>query len=1266
MKGAHMTRASRIACSFLFLFSRVALAGDPAGLPRVPPLPLNARELAAQRRDGTLLLLHGAVFDPTRFKPDFGPLGLSAAGEGDYGIVQFFPGKVGARSLLQKKGIRFFGYLPDNAFQVRLTAAARELLAAEPSVRWMGEWTPGFKVHRRLWPGSPDQGTEITVVAFPDAPLTALAERLARALPASRQLLLLPDPVAPRLRLSIPRPQRDALVLAAAHLSGIAWIEPFDEPLPTNNNDTLAPLQTNQPTAISAGNCTTCSLFNHGLTGTGQIVAVADTGVDSDMCFFRNLNGTNVVTDASSTLPPALGPTFPSRKVFAYWVQPGATAYDPPFVNHGTHTSGTAVGDNLLTPSSPTFAGVDAADGMAPNAQLLFQDLGNDSGVLAGLGDPFATLLQARDGGARLHSNSYGSDTAGAYTSDDQTADRFLFDHEEMAMFFAAGNSGPGATTGVSPGNAKNVVTVGALTSNTTVIAGFSSRGPTADGRIKPDVVAPGTLIGSAGSDGIHGNGNCGGFVLSGTSMSCPAVAGATALLRQYFTDGFYPTGLPNAADAFAPSAPLMKSVLLNGTLALPAGGAFGNDDFGWGRPFLDGNLFFSGDARKLRVWSVLNTQGLLTGQSASTTVSVAAGAEFRATLVWSDAEATLGAATSLVNDLNLIVSDGTNTYRGNVFDASGISIPGGSADVRNNIEQVRLIAPVPRTYTLTVEAASVPGNGRDTTARQGYALAVSFATCASGVGASPTAVSAVSDPVMGTDVSWSNAAGSTTTQVYRASGSCAAPAASFQYVGSSSGTTFIDSRAQGGFPYAYRLRGADACGEGPLSACVSLTPTGRCDLVPRFSGLASVQADGTRCRILLSWPAATVGCAAGSPVRYNIYRSVTPNFIPGPASFLTSVGGTSFGDQNPGVVSGTTYFYVVRAEDSTLGGSGPHGGNEDSNLVSNWATASGPPGTLGTWTDDGGDSRAALSAEAPWRVTSTLAQAGTRSYHCGPDAGTYSSNICAAVTTPLLSLGTGSTLSYFVNYNSEYQWDGTVVEISTDGGATWSDLPPTTPAGYPDTFAQTGIPPVNACGYASTHGAFTGPAGNGALTGWNQYQTVLSPLYDNKNVSMRWRFSTDPGTEFRGFFLDTIRVTNVYVPDACLPLASPPPTSFYPLTPCRVADTRSVAGPSGGPALGANVTRNFPVTGLCGVPAGASVAALNVTIVGPTAAGDLKLFATGAAAPPTSSLNFVRGQTRANNAVVGLGTGGMLSVLPEMPPAGFTDVVIDVVGYFR
>ena len=115
-----------------------------------------------------------------------------------------------------------------------------------------------------------------------------------------------------------------------------------------------------------------------------------------------------------------------------------------------------------------------------------------------------------------------------------------------MLILFAAGNNDGNLNTIGSPGNAKNVVTVGALAhGNSPFEANFSNRGPTDDGRMKPDIMATGANIESAA--GNESNSTTitlpSRATLGGTSMSTPITAGSSALMRQYYTDGFYPTG---------------------------------------------------------------------------------------------------------------------------------------------------------------------------------------------------------------------------------------------------------------------------------------------------------------------------------------------------------------------------------------------------------------------------------------------------------------------------------------------------------------------------------------------------------------------------------------------------------------------------------------------------------------------------------------------------------------------------------------------------
>jgi hypothetical protein len=117
-------------------------------------------------------------------------------------------------------------------------------------------------------------------------------------------------------------------------------------------------------------------------------------------------------------------------------------------------------------------------------------------------------------------------------------------------------------------------------------------------------------------------------------------------------------------------------------------------------------------------------------------------------------------------------------------------------------------------------------------------------------------------------------------------------------------------------------------------------------------------------------------------------------------------------------------------------------------------------------------------------------------------------------------------------------------------------------------------------------------------------------------------------------------------------------------ITPCRLVDTRNPAGPYGGPALTAGTDRTIDVDGgACSVPATADAVMLNVTVVGPTATGNLRIWPTGDTAPVASAVNFGTGQTRGNNGIFKLNTNGQFDMRTAV---GTTHVIIDVVGYFE
>jgi hypothetical protein len=105
--------------------------------------------------------------------------------------------------------------------------------------------------------------------------------------------------------------------------------------------------------------------------------------------------------------------------------------------------------------------------------------------------------------------------------------------------------------------------------------------------------------------------------------------------------------------------------------------------------------------------------------------------------------------------------------------------------------------------------------------------------------------------------------------------------------------------------------------------------------------------------------------------------------------------------------------------------------------------------------------------------------------------------------------------------------------------------------------------------------------------------------------------------------------------------------------------DTRAADAP----ALAAGSTRTFALTGKCGIPASANAVSLNITVAAPTAAGDLRIFPGGTSQPLVSTINYRAGQTRANNAIAGLGETGDLSIKCDQT-TGTVHVIIDVNGY--
>ncbi len=128
-------------------------------------------------------------------------------------------------------------------------------------------------------------------------------------------------------------------------------------------------------------------------------------------------------------------------------------------------------------------------------------------------------------------------------------------------------------------------------------------------------------------------------------------------------------------------------------------------------------------------------------------------------------------------------------------------------------------------------------------------------------------------------------------------------------------------------------------------------------------------------------------------------------------------------------------------------------------------------------------------------------------------------------------------------------------------------------------------------------------------------------------------------------------------------PLASTP---FYTISPCRIFDTRNPNGPLGGPALTAQGTRTFTLTGTCGVPATAKVLSVNVAAIGTSGAGEIRIYPGNGIQPGTTTVLFGANQTRANNALLWLATDGTGTVKVYNNTGAAVNFILDVNGYFE
>ena len=1001
---------------------------------------------------------------------------------------------------LELSGLKVLQYYPHNAYLVWGDSNALATAQARGHVRWSGNFHPAYKVSAAL-AARTGRIRNVDVFIYNDGHLQQTLDALA----ALGGTVIQTYPAQADRTFFVAVVEMSARSLAAAaELGTVVWMG-YADPKPVLDDE--------MSDQIQAGNYSQAGvpftgyqsfLGTLGFDGTGVRWAVTDDGVDYG---HPDLN-THIVD----------GYSFPGCTP----AQPGG---DCPGSGHGTHVAGI-----IGATAAGGFAdanGFKYGLGVAPGYGIVTLNAiaGNSWPPVGGWQE---SSKQAVVRGAVGTNNSWttGEGTNHGYQASERTHDLIVrdgnFDTTAIEPFievFSAGNSGPGANTLTAPKEAKNLIVVAATNNYRTgainSVASFSSRGPSVDGRIVPTVAAPGAQIASTRSN--NSPGSCGTAIAgtsnlysfcSGTSMASPHVSGALVLASQWWR-GFNAGANPSPAMA--------KALLVNSAVPL---GTIPNMVEGWGRVNVTDLIAPAVGTAYFDQTEILANSGANWTRSFGVLDS---SKPLKVTLAWSDAPGAPGANPALVNNLDLSVVANGNTYLGNAF-SGGWSTTGGSADALNNLENVYVQNPGSGGVTVTVNATNIAGDGvpgnADTTDQD---FAVICYNCAEfpdyGVLSTPATQGICAPADANYTINVDSILGYSDPVTLSVGGNPAGTTSAFSVnpvipVGSSVLTIGNTAAATPG-SYTLAMTASSTSGNKSLNLGLNVynaTP-GSSTLSNPADGASNVPPQPS-----FSWS------AASQAATYSIQVASDVGFNTIVAS-ASGVSGTSW-NSNVTLNTSSTYYWRVWADNmcgtgtqsqvnsfNTQAAPGDCGIGSTPNALLSTDFESG----LSGWSQGSGG-----SGTNTWAISSSAPHAGAAHLHANDTASATDQRM----VSPSIALPSGQnpvTLKFWHRPDNESSssgcYDGGILEVSNNGGTSWTQVP---------------AADILVGGYTGAIAAgFSNPlAGLQAWCGVTSYQQTIVDVsgYAGQNVQFRYRLGTDSSVGDVGWDVDDVSVQSCNV----------------------------------------------------------------------------------------------------------------------------------------